>query len=97
MSILQDLLDRIICGHSLYYGTVLCRDDSCTIYWSPFEWVSPNDGYIIQPEKWLCLGSPGWWSNAEQKRLYTGLIDELGDDFPASPREWVCFDNRSPR
>jgi len=93
MTSLQDLLNEIICG-GLYYGTTLCKDDSCAIYWSPAEWVSPNDGCAAQPERWLYLGHSGWWSNAEQKRMYISLSDELGDDFPNSPREWVYFDNR---
>lgn len=94
MTNLGDLLNEIISGDTLFYGTVLCHKSTLQIWWSPVEWKSPNDGLKAQPGKWICVGQSTWFGSDDQKRMLVGLVDELGDDMPNSPGEWVYFDNR---
>ena len=90
---LVEMLDEILNCKSLYYGTILCQRENLQLWWSPFEWMSPNDGLKSQPGNWLCLGQSTWWGNDEQKRRYRDLLVEIGDEMPQSPGEWIYFDN----
>jgi hypothetical protein len=91
---LLDQLKEIIYGDELYHGTTLCQNGTLQIFWSPFEWRSPNDGLIAQPESWLCLGQSTWWANPEMKKIYFDLLDICLVSYPAYPGEHDYYDDR---
>lgn len=90
MENLRDLLKEILYGDEPYHGTTLCQNGTLQIYWSPFQWNSPSDGLIAQPEKWLCLGQSTWWGNSEIKKIYFDLLDFLMS-YPAHPGDYDYY------
>ena len=86
-------LENMLAGVEPYSGTILCRNGTLGIYWSPYEWNSPSDGLIHQPECWVYLGQSTYWANDKMKEMYSDLLNLVGG-FPASPAE---YDYHPPR
>lgn len=95
MQTLLDQLKEMISYDKPYHGTTLCQNGTLQIWWSPFQWNSPNYGLIAQPEKWLCLGQSSWWPNAEMKKIYLELKDNLLLSYPSFPGEYDYYDDRT--